>query len=62
VVYVQAEEERSITLALEDLLRDPEERAALGGRARQRAAGFSWERVAQAMLGELERVATRTHR
>ena len=62
VVYVQAEEERSITLAMETMLRDPDRRAALGARARQRAAGFSWERVAQAMLGELERDAARAHR
>ncbi len=58
VVYVQAEDESSITLALENLLTDPGKRAALGARARQRARSFSWERVARSMIGELERVAS----
>lgn len=57
VVYVQPEDEGSISQALEQLLRTPHERAALGERARRRAAGFSWDQVAEGMLGELEKAA-----
>lgn len=58
VAYVQPEDEHSITLALDQLLTDPRERAALGERARLRAAGFSWEQVASGMLGQLELAAS----
>ena len=54
VVYVQPEDERSITRALESLLAAPQDRAALGERARRRAAEFSWDRTARRMLDELE--------
>jgi glycosyltransferase involved in cell wall biosynthesis len=57
VVYVRPEDERSIASAMEQLLRSPDERARLGARARQRATEFSWDRVARALLGELERAA-----
>jgi glycosyltransferase involved in cell wall biosynthesis len=57
VVYVQPEDERSITSAMEQLLRSPDDRARLGARARQRATEFSWDRVARALLDELERAA-----
>jgi glycosyltransferase involved in cell wall biosynthesis len=59
VVYVDPEDERSIATALERLLRRPEERSALGARARLRAAQFSWDRTARALLDELDRVAGR---
>jgi glycosyltransferase involved in cell wall biosynthesis len=42
---------------MERLLRSPDERARLGVRARKRATEFSWDRVARALLGELERAA-----
>lgn len=54
VVYVSPEDGRAITAALDRLLRAPGERAALGERARRRAAGFSWEQVARGVLAELE--------
>jgi glycosyltransferase involved in cell wall biosynthesis len=55
VEYVDPHDESSITGALERLLRAPDERARLAERARQRAAEFSWERVASGILEELER-------
>jgi glycosyltransferase involved in cell wall biosynthesis len=57
VAYVHPEDERSIASAMERLLRSPDERARLGVRARKRATEFSWDRVARALLGELERTA-----
>jgi glycosyltransferase involved in cell wall biosynthesis len=59
VVYVDPEDERSIAGALARLLRLREERAALGTRARLRAAQFSWDRTARGMLDALERAAGR---
>lgn len=57
IAYVHPRDERAITAGLERLLRSPDERAALAQRARVRATGFSWERCAQQMLGELELAA-----
>lgn len=57
VAYVQPEDERSLAEAMERLLRSPDERSGLADRARTRAAEFSWDRVARAMLVELERTA-----
>jgi glycosyltransferase involved in cell wall biosynthesis len=57
VAYVRPRDERSIAAELERVLRSPDERAALAGRGRERAASFSWERCAHDLLLELERVA-----
>ena len=57
VVYVDPEDEAAIGAALERLLTSPEERAELAERGRRRAAEFSWERTARAVLDELERAA-----
>lgn len=47
----------SIRDALERVLGSPELRGELADRGRRRAAAFSWDRTAQAMLVELERAA-----
>jgi alpha-1,3-rhamnosyl/mannosyltransferase len=57
VVYVEPRDEKSIATALKGLLSAPEQRAALGVRARVRASKLSWERVAGEVLSELERAA-----
>jgi glycosyltransferase involved in cell wall biosynthesis len=57
VEYVDPTEVGSICAGLERLLRDGARRAALGERARARAAQFSWERFADGTLAVLERVA-----
>jgi len=57
VHYVSPEDEEAITESLERLLRSQEARTALGERARRRAGGFSWERVAKGVLEELEAIA-----
>ena len=49
----------SIVQALATLLEDPNRRAELAERGRVRAAGFSWERTAAAVLEALERAAGR---
>jgi glycosyltransferase involved in cell wall biosynthesis len=62
VAYVQPEDERSIASAIERLLRSPEERSRLAARARARAAEFSWDRAARALLDELDRTAASRYR
>jgi glycosyltransferase involved in cell wall biosynthesis len=57
VVYVDPEDEAAIGTALERLLTSPEKRAELAECGRRRAAEFSWERTARAVLDELERAA-----
>jgi glycosyltransferase involved in cell wall biosynthesis len=57
VEYVDPTEVRSIRAGLERLLRGAARRAALGERARVRAAEFSWERFAERTLAVLERVS-----
>jgi len=57
VVYVQPEDERSLASAMERLLRSPDERSRLAARGRTRAAEFSWDRVARALVDEIERTA-----
>jgi alpha-1,3-rhamnosyl/mannosyltransferase len=59
VSYVDPTDEASIASALNQLLHSPEERAELAERGRRRAAEFSWERTAAAVVSELERVARR---
>ena len=59
VAYVDPRDETAIARALEVLLQSPDERARLAERARRRAAEFSWERVAEAILDELGRAASR---
>jgi glycosyltransferase involved in cell wall biosynthesis len=59
VVYINPEEEHSIADALKRLLGRPDERRALGARARLRASQFSWDRSARALLDELDRAAGR---
>jgi glycosyltransferase involved in cell wall biosynthesis len=49
-VYVDPTSAKAIGDALERLLRSPEERRALGERARERADGFSWDRTAAGFL------------
>lgn len=57
VAYCDPTSTPSITAALEGLLRDPAGRSSLGARARQRAAGFGWERTAETVVAVLERAA-----
>ena len=57
VEYADPTDVASIAAALERLLRDPARREALGRRARSRAAGFSWDRTAEIVVGALERAA-----
>jgi glycosyltransferase involved in cell wall biosynthesis len=57
VEYVDPTEVDSIRAGLERLLRDDARRAALGERARARAAEFSWERFAADTLALLQRVS-----
>jgi glycosyltransferase involved in cell wall biosynthesis len=47
----------SIAAALEALLAEPERRAELGRRGRERAAGFTWRRTAELTLDALEAAA-----
>jgi glycosyltransferase involved in cell wall biosynthesis len=55
VAYVDPEDERAIAAELRRLLNSPAERTRLGELARERARGFSWDRVARGVLDELER-------
>jgi glycosyltransferase involved in cell wall biosynthesis len=57
--YVDPLDDDSIRRALERLLRSPEERTALSARGRERAAAFGWDRTAEAVAGELERLSVR---
>jgi len=50
VAYADPNDTASIRDALQDLLEAPEERAKLGALARARAATFSWDRYAAAVL------------
>jgi glycosyltransferase involved in cell wall biosynthesis len=59
VEYVDPADERSIAAALERLLRSQDERDRLARAAKQRAETFSWDRVAHAVLHELEGAADR---
>ncbi len=51
----------ALATALGDLLRDPAHHAAVAAAARQAAAGFRTDRVADAMLGVYERALSSTH-
>lgn len=55
VEYVQPTDVASIAGALERLLESPDRRARLGLAGRERAAGFSWDRMAQITLDTLRR-------
>lgn len=57
VAYADPTDEGAIAAAVARLLDDPDERAAMTARGRERARSFSWERVARAVLGELEAAA-----
>jgi glycosyltransferase involved in cell wall biosynthesis len=57
VEYVDPFDEGSIAAGMERLLRDPERRAELSGRAARRARTFSWDRTAELTLGALETAA-----
>jgi len=57
VRYADPTDVASIRDALAALLADPGERARLAAAARERAAGFSWERTARETLAALERAA-----
>jgi glycosyltransferase involved in cell wall biosynthesis len=59
VEYVDPADEGSIAAILERLLRSWDERDRLARAAKQRAETFSWDRVAQALLHELEGAADR---
>jgi glycosyltransferase involved in cell wall biosynthesis len=59
VEYVDPTDVGSIRGGLERLLGDPDRRATLGKRARERAATFSWDRHAERVLAALERAAQR---
>jgi glycosyltransferase involved in cell wall biosynthesis len=56
-VFVDPLAEDNITAMLESLLLSPDKRATLARHGRVHAASFSWERVAQGILGELESIA-----
>jgi alpha-1,3-rhamnosyl/mannosyltransferase len=58
VVYCDPLSPGSIATGLRRLLEDDEPRRALGARARERAAAFSWERTARETLALLEALAT----
>ena len=62
VEYVDPRDVASLTVALERLLRDPERRAALSGRASARARQFSWGGTAQIVVTALAEVAKRATR
>jgi phosphatidylinositol alpha-mannosyltransferase len=55
-ILVPRKDAEAIADGLLFLLRNPELRAAMGQRARQRAADFRWERVAQQVLSYYERL------
>jgi glycosyltransferase involved in cell wall biosynthesis len=55
VAYVDPGDERAIAAELERLLNSPGERARLAQLGRERARGFSWDRVARGVLDELGR-------
>ena len=55
VAYCSPREVGSIAAALERLLASPDERARLGERARARAAGFSWDAFAEAVVAAVSR-------
>ncbi len=59
VAYCDPWRVESIAESLAALLADPARRAELAERARVRAATFSWDRTAAAVLGALERAAAR---
>lgn len=54
VEYVSPGSVTSIAAGLERLLASPERRAELGARAKERAAGFSWDRTAALTLQAVE--------
>jgi glycosyltransferase involved in cell wall biosynthesis len=55
VDYADPHDPAAIASALRGLLESPERRATLGAAARQRAAGFSWDRTAATILDVLKR-------
>ena len=59
VAYCDPRRVETIADSLAALLEDPTRRAQLGGRARVRADGFTWERTAALVLDALERAARR---
>jgi glycosyltransferase involved in cell wall biosynthesis len=62
VVYADPLDTASIRAGLERLLASDEERRALGQRARERAAGFTWRRTAAETLEVLEQAAAARRR
>ena len=54
VAYLEPEDQESMRRALQRLLSSPEERAELSSKGRARSAGYSWERTAKLVCGELE--------
>jgi glycosyltransferase involved in cell wall biosynthesis len=60
-IYVDPYDTAAIRAALEAALDPDGRRAELAGRARERAAEFSWEDAARGVLRELERCAGRAH-
>jgi glycosyltransferase involved in cell wall biosynthesis len=60
VEYVDPLDEASIAAGIERLLRDPDQRAGLSGRAASRARSFSWDRTAELTLGALESAGERS--
>jgi glycosyltransferase involved in cell wall biosynthesis len=57
VRYVDPGSVEDIRAGLRELLEDRQQRAELGRRGRERAAGFSWDRAAGEVLAVLERLA-----
>jgi len=55
-VLVDPYSEPAISVALEELLADPERRAELGAQARARSRDFSWRQVAEQTVQVYERV------
>jgi glycosyltransferase involved in cell wall biosynthesis len=54
--YVDPLDEESIRQVLERVLSSPQERAELSARGRERAGAFGWDRTAEAVAAELERL------
>ncbi len=57
VEYANPLDETSIARGLERLLTQPELRRELSGRARERAAGFTWDRTAELTIEAIEKAA-----
>jgi phosphatidylinositol alpha-mannosyltransferase len=55
-LLVRPEDPQALAAALIELLRDPERRAAMAARGRERAQFYSWDRVSQQVLSYYERL------